>query len=178
MVQWVRNLALSLLWLGSNPWPGNFCITQARPKKKMLPALGGEERTGGKGKPLSSHSQIGIKIRCRFVSLRVSGLFYKGIRPGALIQHFCLSRTYPLWKLGEFQLQTTETLTCNLHQGVSKTWQVGHIQSAICFCTAFGKGELLYFKNKEWPIFWPCTYASRISFLLGNQNRGTAPAAD
>ena len=28
----VKNPALSLLWLGFQPWPGNFCMTWAWPK--------------------------------------------------------------------------------------------------------------------------------------------------
>ena len=38
--QWVKDLVLSLLWLksllrhGFEPWPGNFCMPQAWPKKK------------------------------------------------------------------------------------------------------------------------------------------------
>ena len=40
MAQWVKDLALSLLGLGSllccgfDPWPGNLCMPLARPKKK------------------------------------------------------------------------------------------------------------------------------------------------
>ena len=40
MVQWVKNLVLSLqqlgslLWHGFHPWPRNFHIPQAQPKKK------------------------------------------------------------------------------------------------------------------------------------------------
>ena len=30
----VKNLALSLLRLGFHPWPGNFCMPWAQPKKK------------------------------------------------------------------------------------------------------------------------------------------------
>ena len=36
----VKDLVLSLLWLGSllwcrfDPWPGNFCMQRAQPKKK------------------------------------------------------------------------------------------------------------------------------------------------
>ena len=39
VAQWVKDLALSLLWLGSllwymfNLWPRNFCMLQERPKK-------------------------------------------------------------------------------------------------------------------------------------------------
>lgn len=29
----VGNPGLSLLWLGFNPWPGNFCIPEMWPKK-------------------------------------------------------------------------------------------------------------------------------------------------
>ena len=32
----VKDLALSLLWCGFSPWPGNFCILQAQPKKKII----------------------------------------------------------------------------------------------------------------------------------------------
>ena len=41
VAQWVKELALSLLCLGSllwhrfDPWPGNFCMSWARPKKKF-----------------------------------------------------------------------------------------------------------------------------------------------
>ena len=34
MVQQVRDAALSLLWLGSDPWPGNFHTSQVQPKGK------------------------------------------------------------------------------------------------------------------------------------------------
>ena len=40
MAQWIKDPALSLLWLGSllwhrfNPWPGNFCMLRARLKIK------------------------------------------------------------------------------------------------------------------------------------------------
>ena len=34
MVQRVKDLALSLLWLGMNPWPGNFHMPRVWPKKK------------------------------------------------------------------------------------------------------------------------------------------------
>ena len=30
----VKDLALSLLWLGFRPWPGNFCMLLAQPKIK------------------------------------------------------------------------------------------------------------------------------------------------
>ena len=48
MEQWVKHLALSLLRLrlllrlGFDPWPGNFCMLQAQPKKEkktVLPLL-------------------------------------------------------------------------------------------------------------------------------------------
>ena len=29
MAQWIKDLVLSLLWFGFDPWPGNFCL----PKK-------------------------------------------------------------------------------------------------------------------------------------------------
>ena len=32
MAQWVENPVLSLLWLGFDPWPWNFCLLQAQPK--------------------------------------------------------------------------------------------------------------------------------------------------
>ena len=32
----VKDPALSLLWLGLNPWPGNFHLLQAWPKKKKV----------------------------------------------------------------------------------------------------------------------------------------------
>ena len=34
MAQWVKDLALSLLWLRFHPRPGNFRMSQAQPKKK------------------------------------------------------------------------------------------------------------------------------------------------
>ena len=38
MEQWDPPLSLqqlgSLLWLGFNPWPGNFCMAQVQPKRK------------------------------------------------------------------------------------------------------------------------------------------------
>ena len=43
--QWVNDLALSLLWLrsllsyGFEPWPGNLCMPQARPKEKKKKTL-------------------------------------------------------------------------------------------------------------------------------------------
>ena len=39
LIQWVKDLALSLLWLrlllwhGFDPWPGNICMPQTWPKK-------------------------------------------------------------------------------------------------------------------------------------------------
>ena len=30
---WVKDRALSLLWCGFNPWPGNFCLTVGVAKK-------------------------------------------------------------------------------------------------------------------------------------------------
>ena len=44
--QWVKDLALSLLWLwlllwfGFDPWPGNFHMPQMQPKKKINKAIG------------------------------------------------------------------------------------------------------------------------------------------
>ena len=35
VAQWIKDLALSLLWLRFNPWPGNFFMLQARPKKNI-----------------------------------------------------------------------------------------------------------------------------------------------
>ena len=32
----VKDQALSLLWLKSNPWPQNFSMLQAQPKKKKI----------------------------------------------------------------------------------------------------------------------------------------------
>ena len=31
MAQLIKDLALSLLWLGIGPWPGNLCMPQMRP---------------------------------------------------------------------------------------------------------------------------------------------------
>ena len=33
MAQWVKDPVLSLLWHGFDPWPGNFCMPWAWPKK-------------------------------------------------------------------------------------------------------------------------------------------------
>ena len=33
MIQWVKDLALSLLWHRFDPWPGNFHVPQREPKK-------------------------------------------------------------------------------------------------------------------------------------------------
>ena len=35
MIQWLKDLTLSLLWLRFSPWPGNFHMPQAQPKKKV-----------------------------------------------------------------------------------------------------------------------------------------------
>ena len=32
MAQWVKGLALLVLWLKFDPWPRNFCTLQAQPK--------------------------------------------------------------------------------------------------------------------------------------------------
>ena len=36
MAQWIKDPALSLLWLRFSPWPGNFCMSWAQPKKNIL----------------------------------------------------------------------------------------------------------------------------------------------
>ena len=36
MAQLVKNLALSLLWCGFSPWPGNLCMLQVQPKTKHI----------------------------------------------------------------------------------------------------------------------------------------------
>ena len=42
VVQWVKDLVLSLLWLrsllwhGFDPWPRNFCLLRAQPKIKFF----------------------------------------------------------------------------------------------------------------------------------------------
>ena len=36
MAQWVRDLALSLLWLGFDSWSGNLRMLQAWPKKVIF----------------------------------------------------------------------------------------------------------------------------------------------
>ena len=44
VAQWVKDPALSLLWLGSllwcglNPWPGNLCMPLVQPKKGKKPS--------------------------------------------------------------------------------------------------------------------------------------------
>ena len=35
VVRWVKDLALSLLWHGFNPWPRNFCMLQKQNKNKQ-----------------------------------------------------------------------------------------------------------------------------------------------
>ena len=34
VAQWVKDLALSLLWCEFDPWSRNFCMWQAQPKKE------------------------------------------------------------------------------------------------------------------------------------------------
>ena len=34
-MQWVKDLASSLLWHGINLWPGNFCMLKAWSKEKQ-----------------------------------------------------------------------------------------------------------------------------------------------
>lgn len=48
MVQWVMDLALSLMQCGFNPWPKSFCVLQAQPKKKQKNpmAVNGEKDPG------------------------------------------------------------------------------------------------------------------------------------
>ena len=43
VAQWVKEPALSLLWLRFHPWPGNFGTPRAQPKKKS----GGKSVVGG-----------------------------------------------------------------------------------------------------------------------------------
>ena len=40
----VKDLMLSLLWQGFHPWPGNFCVPEAWPKKKLHRREGGRNR--------------------------------------------------------------------------------------------------------------------------------------
>ena len=35
MVQWVKDPALSLLWIEFDPWPGNFCVPWIPPKIRV-----------------------------------------------------------------------------------------------------------------------------------------------
>ena len=35
VAQWFKDPVLSLPWHRFDPWPGNFCMLKARPKKKM-----------------------------------------------------------------------------------------------------------------------------------------------
>lgn len=35
MAQWIKGMALSLLWLGFHPWPRNFCMLRPWPKKSI-----------------------------------------------------------------------------------------------------------------------------------------------
>jgi len=39
VAQWIKDSALSLLWLGSDPWPGNFGMLQVWPKTKTKTIL-------------------------------------------------------------------------------------------------------------------------------------------
>ena len=43
-MQWVEDLALSLLWLGFDPWPENFCMSWVQLKQGKE----GREREGRK----------------------------------------------------------------------------------------------------------------------------------
>ena len=47
MAQWVKDPTLPLLWLGFNPWPGNFCMLQ-----------GGEKTKTKTRKPDSAHRTV------------------------------------------------------------------------------------------------------------------------
>ena len=51
MAQQVKDLALSLLWLGFNPWPWNIRIPQTWPKKKRCCSLKETMRTLWKHEP-------------------------------------------------------------------------------------------------------------------------------
>ena len=45
----VKDSALSLLWLGFDPWPGNFCMSRAWPKKKKKKKKKEKEKREKKG---------------------------------------------------------------------------------------------------------------------------------
>ena len=50
MAQCIKDPVLSLLWLGFDPWPRNFCILWAWPKKKKPPKnLGVSGGSAGEG---------------------------------------------------------------------------------------------------------------------------------
>ena len=58
MAQWVKDLALSLLWLGSllwyhfGPWPGNFHVRGVQAKKKKKKER--KKETEGPEEPLAA----------------------------------------------------------------------------------------------------------------------------
>ena len=47
MAQWVKDLALSLLWQEFDPWPGNFQMPWGQPKKKKKRKKESEGRDEG-----------------------------------------------------------------------------------------------------------------------------------
>ena len=49
MDQWIKDPALSLLWLGFDPWPWNFCMVWVWPKEKKK---GGGNKKELKGIPI------------------------------------------------------------------------------------------------------------------------------
>ena len=51
MAQWVKDPVLSLLWRGFSPWPGNFHMPQAQPKKKKRKGIKSERPPARKGSP-------------------------------------------------------------------------------------------------------------------------------
>ena len=62
MAQQIKDLALSLLWLGFYPWASNFCLLQVWPKKKKKKAEKG--KVGNKVVKVNSYLTVGHE--CRF----------------------------------------------------------------------------------------------------------------
>ena len=67
MAQWVKDPVLSLLWRRFDPWPGNFHMPQARPKKKVknkLKEISIPESTQEKRKHMLTNKYLADMQRC------------------------------------------------------------------------------------------------------------------
>ena len=60
----VKELALSLLWLRFNPWPGNFFTPQARPKKGKKEQERKNSKKKKKAKAKEPEGKLEISEKC------------------------------------------------------------------------------------------------------------------